>query len=112
MILPKFWVRSEINWSKKWDTLSSYEVSAINGVVEGLHSSSDWISLKTHQMTSPTILYYCPSFKLDPKSIGQKKMDSLSSYEVCTVNGLVGGLHNSTDWISLKTHQMTPPTIL
>ena len=53
---PKFWAWSEINWNKKRDTSSSYEVRNVNGVVGVFHSSSDWISLKTHRMTPPTIL--------------------------------------------------------
>ena len=40
--------------------------SLLNGVVGVLHSSRDWISLKTHQMTPPTILRYSPSFGLNP----------------------------------------------
>ena len=39
------------------------------------------------------------------------KLDTLRPYEVRNVHGVVGGLHNSRDWISLKTPRMTPPTI-
>ena len=42
----------------------------LNGVVGVLYSSRDWISLKTHQMTPPTILWCSPSFGLNPISIG------------------------------------------
>ena len=48
------------------------EVRTVNGVDGGLHSSRDWISLKTHQMTPPTTLKCTPSFEPAPKSIGQK----------------------------------------
>ena len=71
-MLPKLWARSETNWSKKWDTSSSYIVCTVHGVVGGLHSSSDWISFKTHQKTPPIILWGCPRFGLDPKSIVQR----------------------------------------
>ena len=71
-MFPKFWARSEINCSKKWDTSSSYEVCTVNGVVGKLHSYSDWISLKTHHMSPPSILECCPSFGLDLKSIDQR----------------------------------------
>ena len=70
MMLPKLWAQSETNWSKKWDTSSSYVVCTAHGVVGGLHSSSDWTSLKTNQMTSSAILWCCLSFGFDPKSIG------------------------------------------
>jgi hypothetical protein len=56
MMLPKFLARSEIDSSKKLEISSSYEVRIVNGVVVGLHISSDRISLKTHQMPPPTIL--------------------------------------------------------
>ena len=39
--------------------------------------------------------------------IGQFKFNG-SSFLI----GVVGVFHTSSDWISLKTHQMTPPTIL
>ena len=55
MMLPKFWARSEFNWSTKLDTSSLYEVRIINVFIGALHSSSNWISPKTHQMTSPMI---------------------------------------------------------
>ena len=32
--------------------------------------------------------------------------------EVGTVNGVVGGLYSSSDWILLKTPQITPPSTL
>ena len=32
--------------------------------------------------------------------------------EIRYVNGVLGALHSSSDWISLKTHQITPPPIL
>ncbi|KAL6269630.1 hypothetical protein ACE6H2_026541 [Prunus campanulata] len=56
MMLPKFWARSEIHRCKKLDNSSSYSVCVVNGVVGVLCSSSDWISLKTHRMTPPTLL--------------------------------------------------------
>ena len=46
MMLPKFWAQSEIKWSKKLDTSSSYEVGTVNGVVGELHSSSDRIFVR------------------------------------------------------------------
>ena len=49
----------------------SLEFRSVNGVVDTLQSSSNWISLKTHRMTTSTILWCFPSFGLDPKSIGQ-----------------------------------------
>ena len=73
-----------------------------------LHCSIDWIRLKTHQMTPPTILRCCPSFGLNLKSIGQRNW----TLEVRAVHGVVRGLHSSSDWISLKTHQMTRPSVL
>ena len=110
--MTKFWAISKINWSIKLDTSSSYEVRAVNGVVDVLHSSSDWISLKTHRMTPPTILQCNQSFGLDVKSYWSMKLEISSSLEVRSVNGVVGGLHSSSYWISLKTHRMIPPTIL
>jgi hypothetical protein len=56
MLLPKFWARSEINWSKKLGISSSLEVHSVNIVVGAMRSFGDWISLKTHQMTPPIIL--------------------------------------------------------
>ena len=53
LLLPMFWARSEINWSKKLDISSSLDVRSVIGVVGGLHSSSDWISLLTHQWLLP-----------------------------------------------------------
>ena len=40
------------------------------------------------------------------------KLEISSTLEVNSVNGVVGALHSSRYWISLKNHQMTPPTIL
>ena len=97
--------RFKINWSKKWDTSCLNEVRAVHGVVGGLHISSDWISLKTHQMTPPTILRGCPSIGFDPKSIGQRNW----TLQVHTVDGVVGGLHSSCGWISLQTKWLHPP---
>ena len=79
MMLPKFWDRSEINWSKKLEISRSLEVRSVNEVVGALRSSSDWISLKTQRMTPPTILRCCQSFGLDPKSIGQRNWTFLVS---------------------------------
>ena len=73
VMLPKFEARSDINWSKKRDTSCSYEVRTVNRGVGGLYRSGDWISLKTHPRTPPTILWCCPNFGLDPTSIGQRK---------------------------------------
>ena len=125
MIFPKFWTQSDINWFAKFGNSGSYEVrsktewlvycivleigfhskptkwllqqyydvpqvfdsiryrlfheiwkfsfvrsSFWNGVVGVLYSSRDWISLKTHQTTSPTILLCSPSSGLNPISIG------------------------------------------
>ena len=49
-----------------------------------------------------------PRFGLDPKSIDQRNW----THQVRTLHGVVGALHSSNDWISLKTQQMTPPIIL
>ena len=82
-----------------------------NGVVGVLYSSRDWISLKTHQMIPPP--YYVVPQVLDSiryglvHEIGQFRFVRSSFW-----NGVVGILHSFRDWISLKTHQMTPPTIL
>ena len=84
------------------------QVRTANGAVGTLHCSRDWISLQTHQMTPPTILWCYPCFGVDPKSIGQRN----GTLQVRTVHKLIRGLHSSSDWISLKTHQMTPLTIL
>ena len=107
MVLPMFWARSKINWSKKWHTSRLYEIRSVNGVVGALHNSRDWISLKAHRLTPPTILWSCQNFGLDPKSNGQRNW-TLQVLKML----VIGGLHSSSDWISLKTHQMTPPTIL
>jgi hypothetical protein len=72
MMCAKFRGRSKFNWSKKLDISCSLKVRSINGVVGALCSSSGWISLKTHRMTPPNILWCCQSFALDPKSIGQR----------------------------------------
>jgi len=106
MMLPKFQARSEINWSKKLDTSSSYEVRTVQGVVGAFRCSICWISPKTHQMTSPTILWCCPSFGLHPKSIGQRNgtlkvptkfIQYMVWWDECTV--LVVGFHSKlTKW--------------
>ena len=61
-------------------------------------------------MTPPTILRRFPSSGLDPN--WSKKLDTSTLYEVGNVHEVVAGLHSSSDWISLETHQMSPPTIL
>ena len=60
----RYWLVHEIGefwfvWSSFW-----------NRVVGVLYSSRDWISLKTHQMTSPTVLWCSTCFGLNPISIG------------------------------------------
>ena len=98
---------TEINLSMILDITSSLEVRSINGVIGGLQSSSNWISLKTHRMTPPTILWFCPRFRLDSKSIGQRNwtlqvlwkfvsyMEWLEDYIV-----LVIGFHSKlTKWL-------------
>ena len=70
MMLPKLFSRSEINLLKKLGISSSLELRSVNGVIGALHSSSDWISLKTHRMIPPTILWSCQNFGPDPKSNG------------------------------------------
>jgi hypothetical protein len=111
MVLPKFWARSEINWWTKLETSSSYEVSSVNGVGGGLHSSSDWISRKTLNDSSHHIMM-SPKFLARSKINWSKKLGISSSIEVRSVNVVVGALHSSGDWISLETHQITPPTII
>ncbi|PQQ00596.1 hypothetical protein Pyn_05429 [Prunus yedoensis var. nudiflora] len=86
-MLPKFRARSEINRCKKLDDSSSKAVRSFNGVFGVLHSSSDRISLKTHQLTPSHKFCCCPSFGLDPKSISVrigrgKKLDNSSSKAV------------------------------
>ncbi|CAL8168485.1 unnamed protein product [Prunus armeniaca] len=61
-------------------------------------------------MSPPTTLCRSPSFGVNPISIG-------TSSRTIQVRGkfvLKGGgvLHSFSDWISLQTNQMTPPTIL
>jgi hypothetical protein len=53
-----------------------------------------------------------------PKFVARSEINSLtkleisSPHEVRTENGVVGILHSSIVWISLKSDQMAPPTIL
>ena len=82
-----------------------------NGVVGVLHSFTHWISLKTRQITPPPIL--CCSQVLD--SIRYRFVHGIGQFRFVGssfLNGVVGVFYSSRHWISLKTNQMTPPTIL
>ncbi|CAL2230242.1 unnamed protein product [Prunus armeniaca] len=93
MMFPKFWTQSDIDWSMKWDNsvlsvgfhskLTKLLLPPYYDVLQVLDSIRyrlvheieqfsfiHWISLKTHQMTPPTILCCSPNFGLNSMSFG------------------------------------------
>ena len=110
-MFPKFWTQSDIDWSSKLCNSVSYEV----------RSEMEWLvycidlGIGFHSKPTKWFLpqYYDVAQVLDSiryllvLEIGQFRFVRSSFW-----NGVVGVLFCSRDWISLKTHQMTPPTIL
>ena len=110
-MFPKFWTQSDIDWSMKLDNSGSYEV----------RSEMEWLGycrvleIGFHLKLAKWLLppYYVVPQVLDSirhrlvHEIGQFKFGRSSFW-----NGVVGVLHSFGNWIFLKTHQMTPPTIL
>ena len=107
MMFPKFWTQSDIDWSMKLDNSSLYEV----------RSEMEWLvyyvvlEIGFHQNPPNDSSHYImmfPKFWTQSDIDWSMKLDNSCSYEVRYE--IV--LHSSRDWISLKTHQMTPSTIL
>ncbi|CAL2239435.1 unnamed protein product [Prunus armeniaca] len=111
MMFPKFWTQSDIDWPLKSDNSSSYEVrSEMKWMVYcialaiGLHSKPTKCLLPPYYGVPPVLDSIRYRLVLE---IGQFNFGG-SSFS----NGVVGVLLRSRDWISLKSHKMTPPTIL
>ena len=111
MMFPKFLTQSNIDWSMKSDNSDSYEV----------RFEIEWLmycivlAIGFHSKLSKWLLprYYGVPQVVD--SIRYRLFHEIGQFRfVWTVfwNGVVGVLYSSRDWISLKIHQMNPPTIL
>ena len=111
MKFPTFWIQSDIDWSRKLDNSSLFDI----------HSKMEWLlccmvlEIGFHSKPTRWILplyYYVPQV-LDSiryqlvHEIGQFRFVRSSLW-----NGVVGLLHSFSQWISLKTQQATPPAIV
>ncbi|CAL2230173.1 unnamed protein product [Prunus armeniaca] len=111
MMFPKFWTQSDIDWSVKLDDSGSYEVrSEMEWLVYCIVLSIGFHSKHTKLLLPP---YYGVPQVLDSfryrlvREIGRFRFVR-SSFS----KGVVGALHSFIHWISLKTHGMTPTTIV
>ncbi|CAL8167098.1 unnamed protein product, partial [Prunus armeniaca] len=111
MLFPKFWTQSDIDWSLKSDYLGSWEV----------RSEMEWsvycivLAIGFHSKPTKSLLppYYVVPQVLD--SIRYRLVHEIGLFNFVGSsywNGVVGVLHSFSHWISQKTNQMTPPTIL
>ena len=111
MVFPKFWTQSDIYCSLKSDDSGSYEVCSEMGwlvyciVLEiGFHSKNPkWLFPQYYDF--PQVL----------DSIWYRLVHEIWQFRFVRSsfwNRVVGKLYSSRDWISHKTHQMTPPTML
>ena len=111
MLMPKFWVRSEIIRCTKLDNSSS---KAVRALLECLVYSVV-LAIGFH---SKLIKWLLPPYYDDAQvlgSIGNQLVYEIGHFKFkgsLLRIGVVGVFRSSSDWISLKTQQMTPPTIL
>ena len=111
LMFPKFWTQSDIDWSMKLDNSGSYEILyEIEWLVYCIVSPIGFHSKLTKWLLP---LYYDVPQVLD--SIRYQLVHEIRQFTFVRSSFwilVVVVLHSSRDWISLKTHQMTPPTIL
>ncbi|CAL8993363.1 unnamed protein product [Prunus brigantina] len=91
MWFPKFWTQSDIDWSMKLDNSCSHEIL-------------DFTQNPPNHYTHHIMMF--PKFLTQSDIDWSMKLDNSGSYKVRSEMGSL------VDWFSLKTHQMTPPTVL
>ncbi|CAL2256463.1 unnamed protein product [Prunus armeniaca] len=110
-MFPKFFTQSGIDWSMKLDNSASYEV----------RSEMEWLMYCTlldigiHSKSEKSLLSPCYDAPQVLDIIQHGLVHETRQFRFLQssfFNGVVGVLHSFSNWIALKTHQMTPPTTL